>query len=48
MSKRAKTLADLYRRGKVTKEGLQKAVKDGTITPEEYKEITGEDYPIEG
>lgn len=36
-----KVLKDLYRRGKVTKAGLEKAVKDGVITQEEYKEIVG-------
>lgn len=41
MSKTAKVLADLYRRGKVTKQGLLKAVNDGVITPEEYQEIVG-------
>lgn len=45
MSNRAKTLQNLYKRHKVTKEGLQKAVQDGTITPEEYFVITGEVYP---
>ncbi len=44
MSNRAKTLANLYRRGKITKAGLQKAVIDGTITAEEYFEIVGEAY----
>ena len=44
MSNRAKTLQNLYKRGKVTKEGLKKAVSDGTITEEEYRTITGEDY----
>lgn len=37
-----KTLMDLYRRGKVTKEGLKKAVKDGVITQTDYEEIVGE------
>lgn len=41
MSNRAKTLKNLYLRGKVTKDGLLKAVKDGTITEEEYIEIVG-------
>lgn len=45
MSNRAKTLQNLYKRHKVTIEGLRKAVQDGTITPEEYLEITGEVYP---
>ena len=41
MSNRAKTLKNLYLRGKVTKAGLLKAVEDGTITEEEYIEIVG-------
>lgn len=41
MSERAKQLQALYRRGKVTKEGLQKAVRDGVITEEEYIIIVG-------
>lgn len=39
MSNKAKTLQNLYRRGKVTEEGLQKAVEDGVITQEEYNTI---------
>lgn len=41
MSARAKALQNLYRRGKVTIEGLQKAVADGVITVEEYNIIVG-------
>lgn len=41
MSERAKVLKRLYERGKVTKEGLLRAVQDGTITEEEYIEIVG-------
>lgn len=41
MSSKAKILADLYRRHKVTKEGLLKAVADGVITEDEYIEIVG-------
>lgn len=41
MSNRAKALKNLYQRGKVTQEGLLKAVADGTITEEEYVEIIG-------
>ena len=44
MSNRAKTLKNLYQRGKVTEKGLRKAVSDCTITQEEYHEITGNDY----
>jgi len=39
-----KTLKELYRRQKVTKEGLAQAVSDGVITAEQYQEITGEAY----
>lgn len=44
MSARAKALLNLYRRGKITIGGLRQAVVDGTITPEDFKIITGEDY----
>lgn len=39
MSAKAKALQMLYRRGKITIEGLQKAVTDGVITQEEYEMI---------
>lgn len=39
MSAKAKALQTLYRRGKITIEGLQKAVTDGVITQEEYEMI---------
>lgn len=42
MNARAKALANLYRRNKVTKDGLRQAVSDGVITPAEYQEITDE------
>ena len=42
MSARAKALFNLYKRGKVTIEGLQKAVQDGVITQDEYNIIVGE------
>lgn len=41
MSKRALVLQNLYRRGRVTKEGLLKALEDGVITDSEYLEIAG-------
>jgi len=44
MTGRAKVLKALYRRGRVTIEGLKKAVIDGTITAAEYEDITGEDH----
>lgn len=44
MSARARALANLYRRNKVTKDGLKRAVADGVITNTEYREITGEEY----
>ena len=39
-----KALSELYRRKKINKNGLRKAVVDGVITEEQYKEITNEDY----
>ena len=44
MNIRAKALANLYQRNKVAKEGLKQAVLDNVITPEEYQEITKEQY----
>ncbi|WP_195608738.1 XkdX family protein [Intestinimonas butyriciproducens] len=44
MSARAKALANLYRRGKVTEDGLKQAAADGVITAGEYRDITGEEY----
>ena len=44
MSARAKAMANLYRRGKVTKDGLKRSVMDGVITATEYEAITGEAY----
>ena len=44
MSQRAKALAGLYRRKKVTKDGLRRAVEDNVITAEEYRIITNEVY----
>ena len=44
MSARAKAMANLFRRGKVTKDGLKQSVIDGVITAAEYEEITGEAY----
>lgn len=41
MSIRAKALFGLYRRGKVTADGLRQAVSDGVITAAEYQEMTG-------
>ena len=33
-----------YERGGCTKEQLRRLVELGALTPDEYKEITGEDY----
>lgn len=41
MSNKAKILADLYRRRKITLAGLRKAKDDGIITEQEYLEIVG-------
>lgn len=41
MSNKAKVLADLYRRHKITVEGLRKAVEDGIITASELEMIVG-------
>ena len=42
MSPKAKALQNLYKRGKITIEGLQKAMEDGIITEAEYHLIVGE------
>lgn len=47
MSARAKAMANLYRRKKITKDGLQQAVADGVLAAAEYEEITGEVYAAE-
>lgn len=39
MSQKARALQNLYRRHKITIEGLQRAVSDGVITQEEYELI---------
>lgn len=44
MTTKAKTLQNLYNRKRVSITGLRKAVVDGTITAEEFKTITGEEY----
>ena len=41
MSARAKALQNLYKRGKITIDGLRQAVADGVITQEEYDIIVG-------
>ena len=38
-------LSNLYRRGRVTADGLRNAVEDGVITAAEYQEITGATLP---
>lgn len=43
MSARAKALKALYQRGRITKDGLRKAVADGVITVEEFTAITGDE-----
>lgn len=37
-------LKRLYDNGEINENGLRKAVEKGWITPDEYKEITGNDY----
>lgn len=47
MTKKAQILEKLYKAGRVTRDGLMKAVSDGVITKEEFLEIVGEQYPDE-
>lgn len=44
MSTKAKALENLYRRNKITEDGLRKAVFDGVITEAEFYEITNKIY----
>lgn len=44
MSTLVESLKRLYEKGKLTLEQVRERVEKGTITPEEYKYITGEDY----
>lgn len=43
MNAKVKAIYNLYKHGRVTKEQI-KAKVPSVITPEEYKEITGEDF----
>ena len=40
-----KSLTRLYNKGSLTKEDIAERVEKGTITPEDYEDITGEVYP---
>lgn len=40
-----KSLTRLYESGKLTKEQIAERVEKGTITPDDYEQITGEAYP---
>ena len=44
MSTLVKSLKRLYDAGRLTKEQVRERVEKGTITEEDYKYITGEDY----
>lgn len=44
-STRFKILKERYKRGGCTKSQLKRFVELGALTPDEYKEITGEGYP---
>lgn len=44
MSTKAKAINTLYRTKRITIYGVKKAVVDGIITKEQYKEITGETF----
>ena len=44
MSTLVESLKRLYEAGKLTKKQIKERVQRGTITEEEYKLITGEDY----
>lgn len=44
MSTLAQSINRLYKAGRLTKEQVKERVKKGSITPEDYEEITGEKY----
>lgn len=44
MNVKAKAIRTLYIANRITIEGVKKAVIEGVITKEQYKEITGKDY----
>ena len=44
MTAKARAIRTLYRAKRITLDGVRQAVIDGLITPDEYKEITGNDY----
>ena len=44
MSTKAKAVRTLYRMKRITINGVKKAVADGLITKEEYREITNTEY----
>ena len=44
MSAKAKAIKTLYRAKRITIDGVKKAVANGIITKEQYKEITGENF----
>ena len=46
MSGKAKAINSLYRRGRITLDGVREAVSGGVITKEEYKQITGHEYAV--
>ena len=41
---KCESLSRLYEHGRLTKAGIAARVKKGTITEDDYKTITGEDY----
>lgn len=46
MSTLVESLKRLYEKKRLTKEQIGERVVKGSITVEEYKYITGEDYPV--
>jgi len=45
MNVKAKAIKTLYKAGRISIDGVKKAVEDGIITKEQYLEITGKQYP---
>ena len=46
MSAKARAINNLYRRGRITLDGVRDAVSGGVITKDEYKQITGHEYAV--
>lgn len=46
MSAKARAIKNLYRRGRITIDGVREAVSGGVITEQEFEQITGQEYAV--